>query len=279
MSIGFTRRLVELLWFGRQSAVIAQTLVATVPIIITLLLGQQPVFFPSYTTYQLTILLVVAVSVTVSINFWLLSKAGASTYSPLLHSPNYILKSVVLNLLVGCVIVYIGYLLLIYPKTELIIPTNDGLLAGGILSSIYSVLLAGANATASLSRTDKNRKEDLIERFLSECEKLQSSAKGAIEADTDAIDEAVLSLKTEFSNEPMHDALEVEQRLNEWYEEFQKYNTGGQRKMVGADVGSVTEMNEKWETLNEQYQFVRKQLSDMQTSAFNSVTNGQQSND
>ncbi|WP_276274204.1 hypothetical protein [Haloarcula litorea] len=176
-------------------------------------------------------------------------------------------------------IVYIGYLLLIYPKTELIIPTNDDLLAGGILSSIYSVLLAGANATASLSRTDKNRKKNLIDRFLSECQKLQSSAKGAIEADTDAIDGAVLSLKTEFSNEPMHDALEVEQRLNEWYEEFQKYNTGGQRKMVGADVGSVTEMNEKWETLSEQYQFVRKQLSDMQTSAFNSVTNGQQSND
>jgi hypothetical protein len=279
MSIRFTRRLVELLWFGRQSAIIAQSLVATVPIIITLLINPQPVFFPSYTTFQLIILLVVVVSITASINFWLLSKAGASTYSPLLHSPNYILKSVVLNLLVGCVIVYIGYLLLVYPKTEIIIPTNDGFLAGGILSSIYSFLLAGANATASLSRTDKNRKENLIDRLLSECEKLQSSAKGAIEADTDAINGAVLSLKTEFSNEPMHDALEVEQRLNEWYEEFQKYNTGGQRKMVGSGVGPGTEMSEKWETLNEQYQFVREQLSDMQTSAFNDVTNGQQSND
>lgn len=278
MSIGFIRRLVELLWFGRQSAVIAQILVSSIPIVITLLLSQQLVFFPSYSTSQLVILFVVAVSVTVSINFWLLSKAGASTYSPLLHSPTYILKSVILNLLVGCMIVYIGYILLLYPKTELFIPPNDGLLVGGILSAIYSVLLAGANATASLSRMDKNRKEDLIDTFLSECQELQSSAKGAIEADTDAIDAAVLSLKTEFSNEPMRDASEVEQHLNEWYEEFQKYNTGGKRKMVGAGADSVTDMNAKWEELYEQYQSVRKQLSDMQTSAFNSVTNGQQSN-
>jgi hypothetical protein len=274
MSTGFTRRFIELLWFGRQSAVIAQILVASVPIVITLLVRQQLAFFPSYSTSQLAILLVVTVIITVSINFWLLSKAGASTYSPLLHSPNYILKSVALNLLVGCVVVYVGYLLLLYPRTGVIIPSNDGLLAGGTLSAIYSILLAGASATATLSRTDKNRKKYLIDTFLTECQKLQSSAKGAIEADTDAIDEAVLSLKTEFSNEPMRDASEVEQHLSEWYKSFQKYNTGGQRKMVGAGADSVAEMNQRWETLYEQYQFVRKQLSDMQTSAFNSVTNG-----
>jgi hypothetical protein len=44
--------------------------------------------------------------------------------------------------------------------------------------------------------------------------------------------------------------------------------------MVGGGADSVDEMSETWRALYQQYQFVRKKLSDMQTSAFSSVTNG-----
>jgi hypothetical protein len=269
-----TRRFIELLWFGRPSSIVAQTLVASVPIVFTLLAQNTPTFFNTYGTQQLIALLLVVVFLTTILNFWLLSKAGASTYSPLLHSPKWILTSAMLNLLIGCLIAYAGYLLLLYPETERIVPPNNGLLAGGVVSALYSVLLAGAHATATLSRTERNEKERLIETFLRECDNLESSAEKAIEADTDTIDDVVRTLKTKFSNEPMHDASEVEEKLSEWHTSFQQYNTGGQRKMVGGGADSVDEMSETWRALYQQYQFARKKLSDMQTSAFSSVTNG-----
>lgn len=265
---------VELLWFGRPSSIIAQTLVASVPIIISLLAQRTPNFFMNYREQQLILLLVVVGMITICINFWLLSKAGASTYSPLLHTPTYLFKSVVLNLLVAGMVVYVGYLILLYPETRRIIPTLNGLLAGTILSSVYSVLLVGANTTVILSRAKRERKDRLIEEFLSECEQLEGSATEAIDADTDAVEDAVSALITELSNEPMHDSSEVEQQLSNWHTSFQRYNTGGQRKMVGAGIESSSELETTWASLYEQYRFLRKQLSDMQTSALSSITNG-----
>lgn len=268
------QRFVELLWFGRQSSIVAQVLVATVPIIVTLLIRRELVFFSGYTTQQLTLLTVAIVTATIILNFWLLSKAGSSTYSPLLHSPNYIFKSTLLNLFTAGIAVYAGYLILLYPDTQLLIPSRNGILAGASLSAIYSVLLAGANAAATLSRTQRREKERVISTFLSECDKLESSATGAIEADTGAINDAVHTLRNKLSDEPMHDSSKIEAEIKEWHTSFQQYNTGGKRKMVGAGAATPSDMSDTWRPLYEQYQLVRKQLSDMETSGFNSVING-----
>jgi gas vesicle protein len=223
---------------------------------------------------QLGVLSIVLGTLTFILNFWLLSKAGASTYSPLLHSPSYILKSVFSHFLVSGVIVYAAYIILIFPESNRIVPLLRGIVAGGIISAIYSVLLAGANAAGTLSRTKREEKERFIRNFLAECNQLKTSATGAVEADTDTIEDAIVHLTAELSKEPMSDASEVESQLNEWQEAFQQYNTGGQRKMVGATANSPSKMDKTWAPLYEQYQFVRKKLSDMQTSAFSSVTNG-----
>lgn len=278
IDLNMIRRYIELLWFGRPSSIIAQILVASVPIIITLLAQNTPTFFITYGTGQLIILLIIVVPLTITINFWLLSKAGASTYSPTLHSPGYVFKSVGLHVLTGCVAVYIGYLFLLYPETSSIMPSDNGILAGLILSAIYSILLAGANTSVVFSQSKTRKKRRLITEFISECENLESSATSAIEADTDAIDNAASRLRTELSNEPMQDSSEVERQLGEWHSKFQQYNTGGQRKMVGAGVNPTPDSDGSWVSLYEKYQLVRKQLSNMRTSAFSSVTNGQQSN-
>lgn len=269
-AIGFLERLS----FGRTYTVLLQLLLVLLPTSISLLAQESPRFFTGYSTSELVLLLLVFGSLCVILGILILSASGASTYSPSLHSPLYILQSLSTHLLLSGVTVYLGFIVLYYPETARLLPSTAEFLVGGILTALFSVGFVLAVALTSYSRSGKSEKEQIITEFLYECDKLKSSASGVMDADVDKIEDLVLELIAELDSEPMRDSDELKDELDEWYKDFSKYNTGGKRKMVGGIPYPKTDLEEPWSSLYDQFQFVEKKLSTMDSTAVQSINNG-----
>lgn len=257
------RSLFERLTFGRTSSFIVEGLVATLPIVFTLLLEAKPTFFDGYQTAMIGVSAILLLLGTSILNYWILSKAGSCTYSPSLHSRRFLSESVVVHLLFATGTVYLGYLLIFVLAGAPLIPELRDLVAGLSLSSLFSVLVVSAHATAVFSLGERAEKDRVVSQYLSESRKF-SSTESAIDADEERVLESATILVERFRVEPMRDTDSLKSGLSEWTDAFRKYNVGGRRKMVGSN--ETNELSQPWAELHNQYQDLCEKLNTLISS-------------
>lgn len=269
--------LINRLTFARPSSLIAEGLVATIPILIALLLQSPPVFFDSYDLKLISAIAGLAIVVGNTTVFWLLSKSAKSTYSPSLHQLRFRAESTLVFFLLSTVLVFIGYIIMVYPSNGRILPSLSDIIAGIIIIQAYAVLLTSAHSSAIISKEERHEKERLIKDFLSETETLSQSSSSAMTADEDEIINSGQKIIQKLQKEPMPDSKSLESTLQEWIDAFEQYQTGGRRKMVGG-VRDPESMNKPWESLYCQYHELGNELNTLLPSSQWRLRDGNEAN-
>ncbi|WP_323173071.1 hypothetical protein [Natrialba sp. PRR66] len=262
--------LVERISFGRGVVSLIGMLVVSIPILFALLLDMPPQFFADMTTTTIWFLGILSTAIIFPVLFFLLSQSGYRTYSPLHHTPRYITGTSLLFFLLSVVLVYLGYLSLVYPYHNRLFPSFKDMGAGLIITSIYSLLLVGSHTSSIISVTDVRQKESKIDEFRNYVSEFrQGSHKKSSAIEQDIIDSAN-SLISELDDEPIRASSQIQEELESWIRKFEQYSTTGRNKMVG-ESSSPEEMAEPWSQYYSQYVSITKELSDMNSSAFDKV--------
>jgi len=221
----------------------------------------------------LTLISFLSTIVSFGLVFFVLRNVGKSTYSVKLHQHSYILNSTVLLFLFGALVTYFGYLLLVYPYTNEVVPSLRDGLVGLIVISLYVVSLAGVNAVTVGSRERRQAKEELVTEFLDSTTTLAEADLDAAKNLSQKISSSGEELEKNLRNEPVQDMDDLACLLRGWLDEFEGCNPSDQRRMVGWTSSEDTERNKPWKTHYSNYGEIKQELSKLKLSSEDEVEN------
>ena len=259
--------MIERVTFGRSVSFVAEVAVVSIPLIFAAASGSPPQYFVSLSTQSLLILALFGLIGSSTFAYLILQKVGQSTYSPNLQSKPYILSSTILLLIFGIVATYIGYLLLVYPYSKLVIPKTNDVLVGLFLSSLYLIALSSAVAIAVWSQGQKQEKEELVSKFLGKTSELKEADLDDIDELADTIESTGYRIADETKREPMEDADELCQKFRQWLNDFEGASGSDKKRMVGWTVNNTDQRDEPWHGYYSTLVELRKELSKLDSSS------------
>lgn len=259
--------MIERVTFGRTVSFVAEVAVVSIPLVFATASDSPPQYFVSLSTQSLLILALFGLIGSSTFAYLILQKVGQSTYSPNLQSKSYILSSAMLLLIFGIVATYIGYLLLVYPYTQSVIPKTNDVLVGLFLSSLYLIALSSAVAIAVWSQGQRQEKDELVSKFLNKTSELKEADLGDVDELANTIESTGYRIADEIEKEPMEDAHDLCQKLRLWLNDFEGASGSDKKRMVGWTVGNTDQRDEPWDRYYSTLIELRKELSELDSSS------------
>lgn len=200
----------------------------------------------------------------------LLSGLGYRTYSVKFHTPTHILKCWILYLAFSAIVVYLGYLLLIYPYSNTLIPKPVDIGIGAVLTTGYAISITALIYAEGILTENSNSKPEDITKFLSAADSLCEKPESEIVDQPNQLLQAGKSILTGLQTSKLEDTDELAEDLQNWLETFKHRELQGQKKMVGDFPDSSTRFA-VWDQRYEAFQKVREELEKMDSSAIDRV--------
>jgi hypothetical protein len=196
----------------------------------------------------------------------LLSGLGYQTYSPPFHNPVHILKCWVAYLMFSTVIIYIGYLLLVYPYTQSLVPMAVDIGIGAVLSTAYAISIASVIYGEGFFSDSTNSKSEALNQFLTAAENLKQKPRSDIVNEPNELIQAGELLLTGFQASDLQGTEELASDLQDWLKTFKQRELQGQKKMVGDLHNNNTQFT-VWEERYRTFQQLKEKLKEMDSSA------------
>ncbi|WP_435185515.1 hypothetical protein [Halobellus sp. EA9] len=196
----------------------------------------------------------------------LLSGLGYQTYSAKFHSPAHILKCWAAHLALSTVVIYIGYLLLVYPYTGSIVPQPVDIGIGAVFSTGYAISIAGIIYGEDYFSDNTNTKPEDIDQFLTAAEDLKEKPEPEIVDEPGQLIQAGDSLLTGLQTSNLEGTGDLASDLQDWLETFKQRELQGQKKMVG-DLPNSDAQFSVWEDRYNAFQDLEEELREMDNSA------------
>jgi len=257
----------EFLIFGRsQTKIFAIVAGETVFLGATFFVAKPPFLpipFSDSVALLITGLLAAAFAATLYV---LLSGLGYQTYSVKFHSPVHILKCWAAYLALSTVVIYLGYLLLVYPYTRSVVPQPVDIGIGAVFSTGYAISIAGIIYGESYFTDNTNSKSVDIDQFLTAAKDLQGKPEPEIADEPDQLIQAGDSLLTGLQASDLERTEDLASDMQDWLETFKQRELQGQKKMVGNLPNSNAQFS-VWEERYSAYQNLQKELEQMDRPA------------
>jgi len=257
----------EFLIFGRsQTKIFAIVAGETVFLGATFFVAKPPFLpipFSDSGALLITGLLAAAFAATLYV---LLSGLGYQTYSVKFHSPVHILKCWAAHLALSTVVIYLGYLLLVYPYTRSVVPQPVDIGIGAVFSTGYAISIAGIIYGESYFTDNTNSKSVDIDQFLTAAKDLQGKPEPEIADEPDQLIQAGDSLLTGLQTSEIDGTEGLASDLQDWLETFKQRELQGQKKMVGNLPNSNAQFT-VWEERYSAFQDLQEELEQMDRPA------------
>lgn len=196
----------------------------------------------------------------------LLSGLGYQTFSVRFHRPVHILKCWAAYLTLSTVVIYLGYLLLVYPYTGSVVPQPVDIGIGAVFSIGYAVSIAGIIYGEDYFSDNTNTKPEDIDQFLTAAEDLKEKPKPKIVNEPDQLIQAGESILTALQTSDLEGTEDLASDLQDWLETFKQRELQGQKKMVG-DLPNSDAQFSVWEERYNAFQDVEEELRRMDRPA------------
>jgi len=231
----------------------------------------EPPFLPIPVNNNATLLVSsLLATVLAAVLYVLLSGLGYQTYSPPFHNPVHILKCWVAYLMFSTIIIYVGYLLLVYPYTESLVPKAVDIGIGAVLSTAYALSIASIIYGEGFFSDSTNSKSEDLNQFLMAAENLKQKPESDIVNEPDELIQAGERLLTGFQASDLPGTEKLASDLQDWLETFKQREFQGQKKMVGNLHNNNTQFT-VWEDRYKTFQDLKKELAEMDSSAIRKV--------
>jgi hypothetical protein len=226
-----------------------------------------PIPFSDSVAILITGLLAAAFAATLYV---LLSGLGYQTYSVKFHSPIHILKCWAAHLTLSTVVIYLGYLLLVYPYTGSVVPQPVDIGIGVVFSTGYAISIAGIIYGESYFTDNTNSKSVDISQFITAAKDLQEKPGPEIVDEPDQLIQAGDSLLTGLQTSNLEGTEDLASDLQDWLETFKQRELQGQKKMVGNLRNSNTQFS-VWEERYSAFQNLQEEFEQMDRPATRKV--------
>lgn len=226
-----------------------------------------PIPFSDSVAILITGLLAAAFAATLYV---LLSGLGYQTYSVKFHSPIHILKCWAAHLTLSTVVIYLGYLLLVYPYTGSVVPQPVDIGIGVVFSTGYAISIAGIIYGESYFTDNTNSKSVDISQFITAAKDLQEKPEPEIVDEPDQLIQAGDSLLTGLQTSNLEGTEDLASDLQDWLETFKQRELQGQKKMVGNLRNSNTQFS-VWEERYSAFQNLQEEFEQMDRPATRKV--------
>jgi len=242
----------------------------------TLVLGAtffvaEPPFLPIPVSNNASLLISgLLATVLAAVLYVLLSGLGYQTYSPPFHNPVHIFKCWVTYLMFSTIIIYVGYLLLVYPYTQSIVPKAVDIGIGAVLSMAYALSITSVIYGEGFFSDSTNSKSEDLNQFLTAAEILKQKPESDIVNEPDELIQAGEFLLTGFQASDLQGTEEISSDLQDWLETFKQRELQGRKKMVGDLHNNNTQFT-VWEERYRTFQHLKKKLEEMDSSAIRKV--------
>lgn len=200
----------------------------------------------------------------------LLSGLGYRTYSITFHSPAHILKCWGAYLILSTVVIYVGYLLFVYPYSESLIPKTVDIGIGAVLSTVFAISIASISYGEDFFTDNTNSKSEDIDCFITAAQDLKEKPESDIIDEADRLIESGESLLTGLQDSDLEGTEDLASDLEDWLETFKQRDLQGQKKMVGDLPKSSTQFT-VWEDRFDVFQNIQEELEKMANSAMRKV--------
>ena len=231
----------------------------------------QPPFLPVPVSDVAALLITGLLTVILAIILYvLLSGLGYQTYSITFHKPVHILKCWVAYLTLSTVVVYTGYLLLVYPYTSDLIPKPIDIGIGAVLSTAYAISIASIIYGEGFFSDNTNPKPEEIDEFLTAAKALKQKPESDIVDEPGRLIQAGESILARLRASDLQGTNELASGLQDWLEAFRHRELQGQKKMVG-DLPDSSAQFAVWEDRYDAFRDIKMDLEQMDNSAIRRV--------
>lgn len=200
----------------------------------------------------------------------LLSGLGFRTYSVKFHNPTHILKCWIVYLAFSTIVVYFGYLLLVYPYSNTPIPKPVDIGIGAVFTTSYAISITSLIYAEGIFSENSNSKSEDITKFLSVADSLREKPESEIVDQPKKLLQAGESILTGLQTSKIEGTDELAENLQDWLETFKHRELQGQKKIVGDLPDSGTRFD-VWDERYEAFQNVRVELEKMDSSAIDRI--------
>ncbi len=257
----------EFLIFGRSETKIFAIVAAETVFLGATFFVAKPPFLPTPFSNTVALLITGILAVAFAATLYvLLSGIGYQTYSGKFHSPVHILKCWAAHLALSTVVVYLGYLLLVYPYTGSVVPQPVDIGIGAVFSIGYAISIAGIIYGESYFTDNTNSKSVDIDQFLTAAKDLQEKSEPEIDDEPYQLIQAGDSLLTGLQTSDIDGTEGLASDLQDWLETFKQRELQGQRKMVGNLPNSNAQFT-VWEERYSAFQDLQEKLEQMDKPA------------
>ena len=196
----------------------------------------------------------------------LLSGLGYQTYSVTFHSPVHILKCWATHLALSTAVIYLGYLLLVYPYTGSVVPQPVDIGIGAVFSTGYAISIAGIIYGEDYFFDSSNSKSEDLDQFLTAAEDLKEKPEPEIVDESDQLIQAGESVLTGLQTSDLDGTEDLASDLQDWLETFKHRELQGQKKMVG-DLPNSDAQFSVWEDRYTAFQDLQEEFEQMDRPA------------
>jgi len=257
----------DFLTFGRSKTKIFAIIAAETIFLAATFFVAQPPFLPlpfeAPTALLITGVLTLAFSIMLYI---LLSSLGYQTYSVKFHTPVHILKCSVAYLTLSALVVYLNYLLLVYPYTGSLVPKPVDIGIGAVFSAAYAVSIAGIVYGEDYFTSSADTKQQNLNQFLTAAKDLREKSESEVVDEPDQLIQAGDSLLTGLQESDLQNTDDLASDLQNWLETFKQRELQGQKKMVGDLPDSDTTF-EVWKDRHGAFRDIQSEFEEMDRPA------------
>lgn len=259
------------LTFGRSETKIFAIVAAETIVLGATFFVAEPPFLPIPVDDNKALLIIglLAASLAAAL-YLLLSRLGSQTYSVTFQSPIHIAKCWAAYLIISTVVIYFGYLLLVYPYTGNFFPRPVDIGIGAVLSIVYAISISSIIYGEDFFSDSTNSKSEDIDQFLTAAEDLREKPESEIVDEPDQLIQAGKSILRGLQTSDLEGTKELASALQNWLETFKQRELQGQKKMVGDLPNSNTQFT-VWEDRYEVFQDLQEELNQMDRSAIRKI--------
>ena len=257
----------ELLIFGRSESKIFSIVAGETVFLGATFFVAKPPFLPIPFDDGVAIFITGLLAIVfAAVLYVLLSGIGYQTFSVKFHRPIHILKCWAAYLALSTVVIYLGYLFLVYPYTGGIIPQPADIGIGAVFSTGYAISIAGIIYSEDYFSDNTNTKPEDIDQFLTAAEDLKEKPEPEIVDEPGQLIQAGDSLLTGLQTSNLEGTGDLASDLQDWLETFKQRELQGQKKMVG-DLPNSDAQFSVWEDRYNAFQDLEEELREMDNSA------------
>jgi len=273
MSLSATQshRYSNFLTFGRSKARILGIVAGETIFLGATFFAAEPPFLPLPFEPGIALLISGILTLVLGIALYgLLSSLGYRTYSVRFHSPTHVLKCWIVYLAFSAIVVYLGYLLLVYPYSNTPIPKAVDIGIGAVATTLYAISITSIIYAEDIFSENSGSKSEDITKFLSAADGLREKSESEIVDQPNKLLQAGESLLTGLQTSELEGTEQSAENLRDWLQTFKHRELQGQKKMVGDLPDSSTRFD-VWEERYESFQYIRDELEKMDNSAIDRI--------